>query len=108
MCHVCHLTVDEVQDIYLSQFQLTVLEIGLESTSLKSKRGNRYTVCYIDYLTKCVEAFVTPDQYALTIAKLLIGEIVTRHDELKELSSDRGAAFLSSHLQEVCCFMGIH
>ena len=31
----------------------------------RSKRGNRYAVCFVDYLTKWVEAFPTTDQSAL-------------------------------------------
>ena len=38
----------------------------------KSKRGNRYAVVFVNYLTKWVEAFATRDQSALTIAKLLV------------------------------------
>ena len=73
----------------------------------KSKRGNRYAICFVDYLTKWVEAFATSDQSALTIAKLLVEEIITRHGAPKELLSDRGAAFLSNLLQEVYRLMGI-
>ena len=46
-----------------------------------------------DYLTKWVEVFPTPDQSALTIAKLLITEIISRHGVPRELLSDRSAAF---------------
>ena len=45
----------------------------------KSKRGNKYAVVFIDYLTKRVEVFPTADQSALTIAHLLVQEIVSRH-----------------------------
>jgi hypothetical protein len=45
----------------------------------RSKRGNKYAVVFVDYLTKWVEAFATRDQSALTIAKLLVGEVITRH-----------------------------
>ena len=40
---------------------------------LKSKRGNSYAVCFIDYLTKWFEVFATPDLSALAIARLLVG-----------------------------------
>ena len=51
---------------------------------LKSKQGNKYAIVFIDYLTKWVEVFPTADQSALTIAHLLVEEIISRH----------GAAFL--------------
>ena len=59
----------------------------------KSKRGNKYAIVFVDYLTKWVEVFATPDQSALTIAKLLVEEIISRHGVPRELLSDRGAAF---------------
>ena len=74
----------------------------------KSRKGNRYAVCFIDYLTKWVEAFATTDQSALTIAKLLVEEIIPRHGVPKELLSDRGAAFLSNLLHEVYRLLGTH
>ena len=74
----------------------------------KSKKGNRYTVCFIEYLTKWVEAFASPDQSALTITKLRFGKVITHHGVPKELLSDQGTAFLSNLLQEVYRLMGIH
>ena len=75
---------------------------------IRSKRRNRYAVIFVDYLTKWVEAFTIRDQSALTIAKLLVGEVITRHGVPNELLSDRGVALLSNQLQEVYCLMGIH
>ena len=74
----------------------------------KSARGNRYAIVFVDYLTKWVEVFPTPDQSALTIARLLIAEIISRHGVPRELLSDRGAAFLSKLLHELYRLMGIH
>ena len=34
----------------------------------KSARGNKYAIVFVDYLTKWVEVFPTPDQSTLTIA----------------------------------------
>ena len=45
----------------------------------KSKKGNKYAIVFIDYLTKWVEVFFTTDQSALTIAHLLVEEIVCHH-----------------------------
>ena len=64
-----------------------------------SKPGNKYAVVFIDYLTKWVEAFVVPDQTALTIAKLLVEQVISRHGVTRELLSDRGANFLSTLIQ---------
>ena len=72
-----------------------------------SNSGNQYAVVFIDYLTKWVEVFPTKDQTALTIAQLLVTEVISRHGVPRELLSDRGAAFLSSLLKEVCQIMGL-
>ena len=67
----------------------------------------KYTVVFVDYLTKWVEVFATPDQTALTIARLFVENVISRHGVPRELLSDRGANFLSSLLQEVCKVMGV-
>ena len=72
----------------------------------KSAAGNQYAVVFVDYLTKWPEVFATSDQTALTIAKLLVEEVVSRHGVLAELLSDRGKSFLSLLMQEVCSVLG--
>ena len=74
----------------------------------KSKKGNKYAIVFIDYLTKWVEVFPSTNQSALTIAHLLVEEIISRHGVPKELLSDRGAACLSKLLSEIYLLMGIH
>ena len=51
-----------------------VLQLHVPLTS----SGNRYVVVFMDYLTKWVEAFPTPDHQATTIATLLIEHIICR------------------------------
>ena len=75
---------------------------------LKSFSSNQYAVVLMDYLTKWPEVFPVPDQSALTIAKLLIEKVISRHGVPAELLSDQGAAFLSKLLREVCELMVIH
>ena len=68
----------------------------------KSHTGNQYGVVFVDYLTKWPEFFATLDQTALTIAKLLVEPIFCHHEVSAQLLSDRGAAFLSHLLTEIC------
>ena len=75
---------------------------------VRSESGNKYAIVFVDYLTKWVEVFPTADQTALTIARLFVEQIISRHGVPRELLSDRGANFLSSLLQEVCKVMGVH
>ena len=73
----------------------------------KSKKGNQYAIVFVDYLTKWPEVFATKDQSSLTIAKLLVENIVARHGVPGELLSDRGKAFLSKLMYEVYKLLGI-
>ena len=73
---------------------------------VKSHSGNQYAIVFTDYLTKWPEVFATKDQTALTIARLLVEEIVCRHGVPSQLLSDRGAAFLSYLMTEICKLLG--
>ena len=73
----------------------------------KSSAGNQYAVVFVDYLTILPEVFATADQSALTIAKLFVEEVVCRHGVPAQLLSDRGKAFLSLLMKEVCEVLGV-
>ena len=73
----------------------------------KSRTGKQYAVVFMDYLMKWPEVFATKDQTALTIAKLFVEHIVSRHGVPTQLLSNRGAAFLSTLLKQICHFLGI-
>lgn len=72
----------------------------------KTATGNKYLVVFIDYLTKWPEVFVTKDQTAQTIARLLVERVIPQHGVPRELLSDRGANFLSKLVAEVCRLVG--
>ena len=72
-----------------------------------SSSGNQYAVVFVDYLTKWPEVFATPDQSALTIARLLVEQVISRHGVPAELLSDREKVFLSKLLHEVYGLMGM-
>lgn len=67
----------------------------------RTRRGNRYAIVSVDYLTKWPELFASPDQYSSRIAKLLVEQIVSRHGVPGEVLSDRGPSFLSGLMKEV-------
>ena len=73
----------------------------------KAQSGKQYAVVFVDYLTKWPEVFATKDQTALTIAKLFVEHIVSRHGVPMQLLSNRGPAFLSSLMKEICSIMGV-
>ena len=72
-----------------------------------SRTGMTYAVVFVDYLTKWPEIFTTADQTSLTIARLLVEEVITRHRVPSELLLDRGASFLSKLMEDVYKLMGI-
>ena len=83
--------------------------VGVDVLQLpKSSKGNQYAVVFIDYLTKWPEVYATKDQTSVTIAKLLVEKIVSRHGVPSQLLSDRGAAFLSGLMQELYRLLGVH
>ena len=59
----------------------------------------------MDYLTNWPEVFAVPDQTALTIARLMVEQVISRHRVPSQLLSDRGACFLSYLMQELCTVM---
>ena len=44
-----------------------------------SRTGMTYAVVFVDYLTKWPEVFATADQTSLTIARLLVEEVIICH-----------------------------
>ena len=72
-----------------------------------SQRGNKYAIVFVDYLTKWPEVFPAKDQSALTIARLLVEKVVTRHGVPTQLLSDRGASFLSNLMKNVYKLLGL-
>ena len=63
--------------------------IGMDVLQLPvTKRGHKYAVVFMDYLTKWPEVFPVRDQTAPTIAQLLVEKIITRHGVPAEVLSD--------------------
>jgi transposase InsO family protein len=73
----------------------------------QTTKGNEYLVVFTDYLTKWPEAFAVPNQESLTIAKLLVEEIICKHGAPKKLLSDRGKNFLSDLMHDIATIMKI-
>jgi hypothetical protein len=73
----------------------------------KSKQGNRYLVVFCDYLTRWPEVFPVKNQEAVTIANLIIDEILPRHGAPEFLLSDLGSNFVSSLVTEICKIVAI-
>ena len=82
--------------------------VGVDVVQLPtSRKGNKYAVVFIDYLTKWPEVYPTRDQSSLTIARLLVEHIIPQHGVPSQLLSDRGATFLSKIMFELYKLLGI-
>ena len=66
-----------------------------------SKKGYKYAVAFMDYLTKWPEVFSTKEQTVPTIAKLLVEETICHHRSQAALLSHRGPSFLFRLMQDV-------
>ncbi|GAA48974.1 pro-Pol polyprotein, partial [Clonorchis sinensis] len=74
----------------------------------ETRKGNRFIVVMVDYLTKWCEAVPVKQQDARTIASAIVSEWVSRYGVPVILHSDQGPAFESYLLREICAFLGIH
>jgi hypothetical protein len=89
-----------VKDPILKLFERVSVDIQGEFTT--SKNGNRWLVTFMDIHSRWIEGFAISDISALSIAKLLVKEIILRYGAVGSLLSDRGSNFLSAVIREVC------
>ncbi|CAI5690288.1 unnamed protein product [Oreochromis niloticus] len=69
--------------------------------------GNRYVLVAMDYFTKWPEAYVVPDQSAMTTAERLVEEMFAHFGVPAELHSDQGRNFESKVFGEICRRLGV-
>lgn len=67
----------------------------------ETKNGNKWIIVFVDYLTKWVEAFSLIAADSVSIAKVFVYEVISRHGTPLKLLSDRGTSFLSKFMQDV-------
>ena len=78
-------------------------------TMLEPNQSPRVTnvLVFQDHLMKHMLAYVTPDQTAKTMAKVLYQSYISIFGAPARLLSDRGASFMSSVIEEMCKILGI-
>lgn len=72
-----------------------------------SAQGNKYILVITDLFTKWVEAFPLKDTTNLTLATILLNEVVCRYGVPTSLHSDQGANLCSTVIQSLCQMLGI-
>lgn len=78
------------------------VSIDIQGEFTPSKKGNRWIVTFMDIHSRWIEGFPVSDISALTIAKLLVEQIILRYGPIRSLLSDRGSNFLSDIIRETC------
>ncbi|BHF67842.1 hypothetical protein SprV_0301087100 [Sparganum proliferum] len=79
-----------------------VIGVDLMGPMPPSPRGNRYILVLVDFFTKWCEAVPLPQADAITVAKAILSEWISRHGVPERLHSDQGAQFESRLMGELC------
>ena len=72
-----------------------------------TEKGNKYILVVSDYFTKWTEAFPMPNMEAVTVAQLIVEEVVARFGVPCEIHSDQGRQYESKLFAEVCSLLNI-
>ncbi|KAK3742155.1 hypothetical protein QZH41_007827 [Actinostola sp. cb2023] len=73
----------------------------------ESESSNKYILVVSDYFSKWTEAYAIPNQEAVTVAKRVVDEFVSRFGVPRQLHSDQGRNFISAVFTEMCALLGI-
>ena len=84
-------------------FQLVAMDLELP----RSTQGSKYCLVISDYFTRWPEVFAVPDQKAVTVARVLVDGVITRHGVPEVLHSDRGGSFENEVIRELCKLLGM-
>ena len=68
----------------------------------QTPRSNRYILVISDYFSKWVEAFPMENMEALTVAKILVNEFITRFGVPEVIHMDQGRNFESALIKDLC------
>ena len=95
----------------LKQIQVTrrfqVVALDIFGPLPRTEDGNEYIVVIGEYFTKYIEAFALPNHTAMTVADILVTQIICRYGCMEQIHSDQGPEFESQLFQEVCRLLGI-
>ena len=73
----------------------------------ETEAGNKYLLIAMDYFSKWPEAYPLPNQEAVTVAEVLVKELVCRFGVPLYIHSDQGRNFESAVFSEMCHLLGI-
>jgi hypothetical protein len=79
----------------VATYPLDVLAVDLVGPLPETKDGNRYILTATDLFTKYGQAYAIKDATALTFAKTIVEQFISRFGSVKQLLSDQGGNFLA-------------
>ena len=69
--------------------------------------GNKYILVITDLFTKWVEAFPLKETSSVTLARVLVDEVICRFGVPNNIHSDQGANFCSEVIDTMCKMLNI-
>ena len=83
------------------------VSIDITGPHPKSSKGNVFILTIVDHFSKWGEAVAIPNHTAVTVAKVLMSQIFSRHGAPVEILSDRGPEFESELFLQLMKWMEI-
>jgi transposase InsO family protein len=84
-----------------------VVSLDVVRPLLVTENGNRYLLTFVDHFTRFCEAIPIATKETEVIAREFVVRINTQFGVPKKLLTDRGAAFTSALIKEVCKLLKI-
>ena len=93
--------------IVRSGYPMERLAIDILGEHPSTENGNKYILVVGDYFTKWTECFPMPNMEAVTVAKILVDEVISRFGVPGKIHSDQGTQFESNLFSELCKLLQI-
>ena len=100
-CDVCNqrktrLNKVPIQSMPVANYPFQIIGIDTSGPYHESNSGNKYILTIIDHLSGWPEAFPLRNKSALSVAEVILNEIIPRHSCPQIMISDRGTEFVNA------------